>query len=154
MPHGKRMGPPWLNGKLSGRGYRMTMPRQTIMDVLARTTGHLSAEEIYLRVHKFHPSVGLATVYRTLDLMVQMGFVSKFDFGDGRARYELLEGPGSKRQHHHLICTSCGRVIDYAEYIDEENELLKRTEDVLSKKFNFKITSHLLQFYGLCSDCK
>ncbi|MDP8212443.1 MAG: transcriptional repressor, partial [Candidatus Zapsychrus exili] len=78
----------------------------------------------------------------------------KFDFGDGRARYELSEGPKGARHHHHLVCTSCGRVVDYTDFIDEEVELLNQTEKGLSKKYDFKITNHLIQFYGLCSECK
>ena len=83
-----------------------------------------------------------------------MGLVFKYDFGDGRARYELAEGPKGGRHHHHLVCTSCGRVVDYTDFIDEEIELLQKTEKGLSKKYNFKITDHLIQFYGLCDKCK
>jgi Fur family ferric uptake transcriptional regulator len=85
---------------------------------------------------------------------VHMGLVFKFDFGDGRARYELSEGPKGARHHHHLVCTNCGRVIDYTDFIDDEFELLGRAEKGLSKKFNFKITNHLIQFYGLCDRCQ
>ncbi|NWF75626.1 MAG: transcriptional repressor [Nitrospirae bacterium] len=154
MPWRNGTGPPWLQGKFRGCGYRLTMPRQIILDVLSKTTDHLSAEEIYMTVHKVYPAIGLTTVYRTLELLVQMGLVFKFDFGDGRARYELSEGPKSIGHHHHLICTGCRRIIDYTDFIDEEIELLKRTEKGLSKKYNFKISNHLIQFYGLCEKCK
>jgi len=130
------------------------MPRQAILEVLSNTEEHLSAEEIYLAVHKIYPNVGLTTVYRTLELLVDMGLVFKFDFGDKRARYELSQGPTSKKHHHHLVCTNCGRIIDYTDFIDEEKELLRRTEAGLSKKYNFKITNHLIQFYGLCEECQ
>jgi Fur family transcriptional regulator, ferric uptake regulator len=95
----------------------------------------------------------LTTIYRTLDVLVQLGLVFKFDFGDGRARFELAEGPKGTRHHHHLICTNCNRVIDYTDFIDEEIELLNQTERGLSKKYDFRITNHLIQFYGLCSEC-
>lgn len=147
-------GPPWWYGRFRGYGYRITMPRQIILDVLSRTSKHLSAEEIYLAVHKLYPPVGLTTVYRTLELLVQTGLLFKFDFGDGRARYELSEGPKGARHHHHLVCTNCGRVIDYTDFVDDEIELLSRTEKGLSQKFNFKITNHLIQFYGLCDKCQ
>ncbi len=153
MPGRNGMGPPWWHGKFSGCGYRITMPRQIILDVLSETSKHLSAEDIYISVHKLHPSIGLTTVYRTLDLLVKIGLVFKFDFGDGRARFELSEGPGGKKHHHHLVCTSCGRVIDYTDYLKEEKELLGKTEAGLSKKFNFNITNHMIQFRGLCDDC-
>ncbi|MEA3328878.1 MAG: transcriptional repressor [Candidatus Omnitrophota bacterium] len=131
----------------------MTVPRQLILDVLSKTSKHLSAEDVYLAVHRIYPGVGLTTVYRTLELLVQMGLVFKFDFGDRRARYELSDGPKGERHHHHLVCRKCGRVVDYTEFINEEAELLDKTEKVLSQKYNFKITNHLIQFYGLCSEC-
>jgi Fur family ferric uptake transcriptional regulator len=148
------MGPPWWHGKFRGCGYRITVPRQAILEVLSRTSDHLSAEDIYIAVHKTNPHIGLTTIYRTLELLVDMGLVFKFDFGDGRARYELSEGPKGTRHHHHLVCTSCGRVIDYTDFIDDEIELLSRTEKGLAEKFNFKIINHLIQFYGLCEKCQ
>jgi Fur family ferric uptake transcriptional regulator len=154
MPWRDGTGPPWLQGKFRGCGYRITVPRQAILDVLSNTTEHLSAEEIYLKVHKIHPSIGLTTVYRTLELLIKTGIVFKFDFGDGRARYELSENPKGIGHHHHLVCTGCSRIIDYTDFINEEIELLKRTEKELSKKYKFKITNHMIQFYGLCEKCK
>ena len=154
MPLRDVTGPPWIHGKLRGYGHRLTIPRRAILDVLSKTTGHPSAEEIYLQVHKTYPAIGLTTVYRTLELLVQNGLIFKFDFGDGRARYELTESQKSIGHHHHLVCTCCGRVIDYTDFIDEEVELLQKTEKALSKKYSFTITNHLIQFYGLCDRCK
>ena len=144
----------WWHGRFRGRGYRITVAREAILDVLSHTEEHLSAEEVYLAVHRIQPNVGLTTVYRTLELLVHIGLVFKFDFGDGRARYELSEGPKGARHHHHLVCTECGRVIDYTDFIDDEVELLGRTERGLSEKFKFKITNHLIQFYGQCDKCR
>ena len=153
MPGRNRMGPPWWHGRFRGCGYRLTIPREVILDVLSNTSKHLSAEDIYLEVHKNYPVVGLTTVYRTLELLTNMGLISKFDFGDGKARYELSIGPKGTRHHHHLVCSECGRVIDYIDFIDDEKELLGQIEKGLSKKFKFKITNHLIQFYGLCEKC-
>ena len=83
-----------------------------------------------------------------------IGLVYKFDFGDGRARFELAEGPRGKDHHHHLVCTGCGRIVNYRDFIDEEVALLKKTEEGLSKNYNFAITNHLIQFYGLCEGCR
>jgi len=153
MPGRNGMGPPWWHGRFRGCGYRLTIPREVILDVLSKTSKHLSAEDIYLEVHKSYPVVGLTTVYRTLELLTNMGLISKFDFGDGKARYELSIGPKGTRHHHHLVCSECGRVIDYVDFIDDEKELLGQIEKGLSKKFKFKITNHLIQFYGLCEKC-
>lgn len=154
MRHRHGMRHRWWHGKFSGEGYRLTIPRQAILDVFTNTSKHLSAEDIYLEVHESYPQVGLTTVYRTLDLLVRMGLIFKFDFGDGRSRFELSEGPKGERHHHHLVCTACGRVIDYTDFIDDEIELLARTEKGLSEKFNFEITNHLIQFYGVCGECR
>lgn len=148
-----RMGPPWWYGKFRGCGYRITLGRQTILDVLSKADKHMSAEDIYMKVHPKYPNIGLTTIYRTLDILANLGLVFKFDFGDGRARYELAQGPEVTSHHHHLVCTGCNRVIDYTEFIDEEIELLNQTEKGLSRKYNFKITNHLIQFYGLCKNC-
>ncbi|KPJ87315.1 MAG: ferric uptake regulation protein [Spirochaetes bacterium DG_61] len=148
MKHG------WYHGRFMGEGYRFTIPRQAILEVLSSMSGHLSAEDIYLEVHKRYPAIGLTTVYRTLELLERMGLVLKFDFGDKRARFELYEGPGGQRHHHHLVCNSCGRIIDYTDYISEEKELLQKAESGLSKKYNFQITNHVINFYGLCDRCR
>jgi Fur family transcriptional regulator, ferric uptake regulator len=133
---------------------RLTKPREMIMNVLCSTKEHVSAEEIYMKVHKSYPNVGLTTVYRTLDLLEGMAIVSKLHFGDGRNRYELAENLAKRGHHHHLVCTSCKRVIDYDDFIDEELELLKKVEKELSRKHDFRIMGHEIQFYGMCSHCK
>jgi Fur family transcriptional regulator, ferric uptake regulator len=139
--------------KFKGWGYRITRGRRAILDVLAKGDGHLSAEDIYLKVHPFHPAIGLTSVYRTLDILAKLGLIFKFDFGDGRARYEVAEGPGGERHHHHLVCTGCGGVVDYKDFIEKEKMLLKQAEEGLSKKYHFRITNHQIQFYGLCAQC-
>ena len=131
----------------------MTVGREAILDILSRANDHLSAEETYMRVHRTYPAIGLASVYRTLDMLVDLGLVYKFDFGDGRARYELADEIKGKAHHHHLVCTNCGKVIDYTDFVDEELALLKKTEEALSQKHRFKIKNHLIQFYGLCPNC-
>ncbi len=140
-------------GKFKECGYRMTVPRKAIMDVLGDSDKHLSAEDIYLTVHRSYPNVGLTTVYRTLELLTDMGMIVKFDFGDGRARYELAEGP-DKKHHHHLICRRCKRIIEYTEFIDEEMDFLNRAEKGLSEKYKFDIKGHVIHFYGICDKCR
>ena len=146
-------GPAWWHGRFRGCGYRITLAREVILDLLSNSIEHLSAEDIYIKVHAKHPNIGLTTVYRTLDVLSDLGLVYKFDFGDGRTRYELAEGPKGERHHHHLVCTNCNKIIDYTDFIDEEVELLRRTEKGLAEKYGFDIKNHLIQFYGLCGEC-
>ena len=153
MPRRNCRGQGWWHGKFRGCGYRLTLGREAILDILSKAEGHLSAEDIFMKVRPKYPNVGLTTIYRTLEVLSDIGMVHKMDFGDGRARFELAEGPKGKQHHHHLVCTECKMVIDYTDFIDEEVELLKHTEDGLSKKYKFKITNHIIQFYGLCEKC-
>ena len=153
MPNRNRYGSMWWHGKFRGCGYRLTIGREAILDILSKADGHLSAEDIYMKVHPRYPNVGLTSIYRTLDVLSSLGMIYKLDFGDGRARYELAEGPKGAHHHHHLVCTSCNRVIDYTDFIDEEVELLQETEKGLSRKYDFKINHHVIQFYGLCDKC-
>jgi len=151
MSHAKTLE---LHTSFRKKRLRMTEPRRIIMDVLASTKEHVSAEEIYMQVYKAYPNVGLTTVYRNLDLLERMGVVAKLHFGDGRSRYELIESLTKPGHHHHLVCTTCRRVIDYDDFVDEELELLKKVERELSKKHGFQIMGHVIQFYGKCSRCK
>ncbi len=135
------------------KGFRLTAPRKAILDLLVNTNEHPSVEEIYFDVHKSYPSIGITTVYRTLDLLVSWGLVHKFDFGEGKARYELIEHPKGIGHHHHLICTSCKKIINYTDFIDKEFNYIPKVEKRLSKKYNFKIQNHLIEFYGVCDNC-
>jgi Fur family ferric uptake transcriptional regulator len=131
----------------------MTAARHAVLDALSARGEHLTAEEVFKAARRLYPNLGLATVYRTLELLTRIGLVSKFDTGDDRARYEFADPAGTKGHHHHLVCTSCRRIVDYKDFIKEETELLRRTEEGLAKKYGFRIDSHVIQFYGLCRDC-
>jgi Fur family ferric uptake transcriptional regulator len=142
-----------MQKRLKAVGYKMTQGRKTIMDILIASEGHLSAEDIYFKAHSVQHTLSLASVYRTLEIFVKMGLVNKFNFKDGGARYELAESPGGRRHHHHLICTSCGIVIDYGDFSGEELNLLRQTEKHLSVKYGFTIANHTVHYYGLCEEC-
>jgi len=145
----------WGEQRLEESEYRLTKPRYVILEVLNETAEHLSAEDIYQEAYKIYPAIGLTTIYRTLELFVQIGVVHKFDFGEGRARYELNVGPEIKGQHHHhLVCINCRRIIDYTDFIEDEIKLLEITEKGLERLHHFQITNHIIAFYGLCEKCQ
>jgi Fur family ferric uptake transcriptional regulator len=131
---------------------RWTGSREAIMKLLSQTSQHMSAKEIYAALHKYYPGIGLTTVYRTLDLLARMGLIHKFSIGDGHNRYEFITDNKSEH-HHHLICTHCGKIINYSEFVDEELALVKKTEARLAKKYNFVIEDHNIEFLGICEDC-
>ena len=121
-------------GKIRGRGYKATPQRLAVLGALAAEQ-HQTLEEIRARC----PEVGLVTVYRTLDLLCEIGAVRRLDLGDG-PRYELAEN-----HHHHLVCESCGAVSEF-----EECPLdLRRLQDV-----DFEVASHSLEIYGRCAVCR
>jgi Fur family ferric uptake transcriptional regulator len=142
----------WHYGKLSKYCCRLTKPRQAILDILNNTGRHLSAERIYREASKISPNVGLATVYRNLELLVRIGLVWKFDAGDNKARYEIAKSP-EESHHHHLICKKCNSIIDYSDSIDNERDFIKEREKNISSKYGFKIENHCIDFFGLCYKC-
>ena len=144
----------WWQARLSDAGYKLTEPRKLVLDVMQASTDHLSAEDIYIKALKIMPSIGLTTVYRTLELLTDVGLAQRFDFGDGKARFELTNSAHKPGHHHHLVCTRCKTIIDYDDFVQEEIELMNRTEKELSKNHQFKITHHIIHFYGVCQDCR
>lgn len=133
--------------KLAERDYKLTNQRRIILEAfLGKGVGHLSAEDLYMMVKKAHPEIGLATVYRTLDLLAELDVLQKMNFGDGRARYELNQS--ELHHHHHLVCLNCGLVTEF------NDDLLDTLEDVVSRKSGFKIIDHDLKFFGYCKKCQ
>ncbi|MBN1797634.1 MAG: transcriptional repressor [Spirochaetales bacterium] len=152
---GENMGRGYKWGqKLAGHGFRLTAAREAILDVLSSTNEHVSAEDIYMTVHADNPRIGLTTIYRTLELLEQTGIICKFEFGHGRAKYELSEANSHKKHHHHLICKKCRKIIDYTEFAKAEREYIQKAETGLEKKYRFTIDDHLIHFYGICPECK
>ena len=137
-------------GRFRSMGRRMTAPRRAIINVLNSGAGHLSAEDIYMKVHKRYPGIGLTTVYRTLELLCDSGIISKHDFGEGRARYEMLKEENPR--HHHLICSVCGRIIDCGDLSPDMFDMAKII-DMFLRKYDFEIKKHRIIFHGLCKEC-
>lgn len=133
--------------KLSDKDYKLTPQRRIILKIfLENVDKHLSAEDIYGIVKLQNPEIGLATVYRTLDLFADLDILQKMNFGDGRSRYEFNEE--ENHHHHHLICTNCGHVTEF------EDDLLESLEAHILKKSKFKISDHQVKFYGICEKCQ
>lgn len=134
--------------KLRAGEYKLTSRREHILRVLLENKDkHLSAEEVYNLVKKRAPDVGLATVYRTLELFLLFDVIHSIDFGDGRKRYEFSSSGTDGHHHHHLICTRCGKILE----VDED--LLEDLETRVSKEHNFKIENHQLKIFGTCREC-
>lgn len=138
-----------INQLLRNKGYKLTVQRQVIIDVfLENMDTHLSPEEVYEFVKEKYPEIGLATVYRALQLFEKLGVLYKLNFDDGCSRYELTTGTEGGHHHHHLICVDCGKVIEV------KLDLLDNLENEIERDEKFEIIDHNLQFFGYCKDCK
>ncbi len=129
--------------KLTDKGYRLTPQRLMIVSAIENSDGHVSAEEIYAQVVAKYPHVNISTVYRTLELLKQLGLVTETDFGEGRVRYH----PAEKGHHHHLVCTECGAVID----LDESS--LSSLKSMLLREYKFSADLKHLAIFGRCAKC-
>ena len=138
-----------LREKLSERGYKMTPQRKEILQVFVDHSDyhHMSAEDVYNILRENESDIGLATVYRALDLLSELGILVQVDFGDGCARYELNTADPKAHHHHHLICLDCKNVIEFDE------DLLDQLEAYIEKKSGFQIINHEVKFFGYCSEC-
>lgn len=139
----------FLETKLKEKGYKLTSQRRDIYDFLVENQDkHMSAEEILTEIEKENSYLGLATIYRTLQLFVDTDIAIKHDFDDGKSRYELLLEDGNSHNHHHLICQKCGDIIEVN--LDLMEELEKRIE----QDYEFDILNHRVKLYGYCKKCK
>lgn len=137
-----------IQKQLQSSGYKLTPQREmTLQVLLEKDDSHMSAEEIYIRLKSKYPSIGLATVYRTLDILTELGVVYKMTFEDGIARYDL-KIEGNAHFHHHLLCLECGKVEEIAE------DLLTDIEPLVEQEYAFKILDHRLTFHGICQACQ
>jgi Fe2+ or Zn2+ uptake regulation protein len=125
-------------------GFRLTKARRTLFDVLKEEARPRTAPEIAALMKKRGTSADKTTVYRELAFLLARGLVQAVQFGDRQKRYELRSG-----HHHHLVCTSCGVVIDVALKGD-----LDAIERRLARKTGFRIDDHALEFFGLCAECR
>lgn len=130
---------------LQNTGLRVTHQRLLILNVFLKSERHLTPEELYTIVKKKDPSVGQATVYRTLKLLSDSGIAMEVDFGDGVMRYEHKFGHD---HHDHLICERCKKSI---EVVDEK---IERLQEGLAIKHGFQLTGHKMYLFGVCSKCK
>lgn len=126
-------------------GLRRTGQRDLILETFLKTEDHLTSEDLYWLVHKLDPTVGHTTVYRTLKLLTEAGLAREVRFGDNKTYYEHHY---DQEHHDHLICTQCGKVIEF--FSPEIEDLQEQT----AEKFGFKLSHHSLRMWGVCPDCR
>lgn len=136
---------------LKEKGLKVTQQRLLVLEVLAdHKDRHMTAEDIYELVKEDYPDIGLATIYRTVQLLLEMQLVDRINLDDGCIRYEIGEfynGEG-KHHHHHLICRKCGKILPF------KDDLLEGLERLIEDTTGFHVLDHELKFYGQCEECR
>lgn len=138
---------------LKEKGLKVTNQRLLVLQVLAEHRDlHLTAEDIFELVKEDYPEIGLATIYRTVQLLLEMQLVDRITLDDGCVRYEIGDsfekGSENKHHHHHLICRGCGKVEAF------RDDLLEELEEYIEEKTGFLVMDHELKFFGQCRECR
>jgi Fur family ferric uptake transcriptional regulator len=126
-------------------GLRRTAQRDLIVEIFLRTEEHFTSEDLYRLVQKEDQSVGHTTVYRTLKLLTEAGLAREVRFGDNKTYYEHHY---NHDHHDHMICTECGKVIEFF------SQAIESMQDEMADKLGFLPTHHSLRMWGVCSDCQ
>lgn len=126
---------------------KFTKQREIIFSVLRDSSPkHVTPEELFSLVHENHKQVGIATIYRTLNIFEELGIVNKQEFTENAYTYELMDGDDD--HHDHIICTSCGKIVE-DEFLDKA-----RMATQLKEQYDFNLDYYSLRIYGTCSDCQ
>jgi Fur family ferric uptake transcriptional regulator len=132
-----------LKDHLAKHQLKLTRQREQILSVFLKME-HISAEGMYRLLAKKYPHIGLATIYRTLNLFCQAGLAQARHFGT-QTQYDNVSHKG---HHDHLICTGCGKIVEF------ENCDIERLQEEVARRNGFTIQTHKLELYGLCSSCR
>ena len=134
-----------LLAALKRRDYKITRQRRAVLKVLSLSREQLAPAEVYEKVRREHPGIGLVTVYRVIQMLIEIGLICEVHAGGNCRRYLIRR---QSEHHHHLICSDCGAVVDFIDC--DLGELGKR----LARETGFEIESHLLEFLGRCRSCQ
>ncbi len=134
-----------VEAALRRRGFRWTNQRAAIVRTALQSHEHFTAEELLALCRRIDPKVSRATVYRTLAVLEEAGFVEGLDTGDGGRRFEHVLGHD---HHDHMVCLGCGSIFEFR---DDE---LERRQEVAAKRIGFRIERHSLRIHGRCRDCQ
>jgi len=129
---------------LREHGYKLTPQRRVVISAIASSPDHLTPATLHHKVQQDHPTIGLVTIYRTLEILAKLDLICELHAGGSCRSYTI----GARGHHHHLICSNCGEVIDFSGY--DISPLEKR----LSNQTGFEIEGHLLEFIGRCQNCR
>ena len=133
-----------IESAMRERGYRWTAQRRLVTRVALGCHEHIHAEELLELCRRQDRAISRATIYRTLQMLEDAGFVAGLDTGDGGRRFEHTLG---HEHHDHMVCTACGKILEFR---DDE---LERLQELAARRRGFSITSHTLKLFGVCAEC-
>lgn len=120
--------------------------RDLIFENIVQTSNHFTVDQIYQQMLAIDPGIGIATVYRTIRLLVDCGILMEHTFGEKRGFFEVI---ATEHQHHdHLICTHCGRIFEF------HSPTIEMDQQRVAQQYQFKIENHKLEIYGICQQCQ
>jgi Fur family ferric uptake transcriptional regulator len=130
---------------LKQEGQNYTYQREIIIKTLYQSKEHYTPEELHMKIKLLYPKIkmGIATIYRTLNLLEEHQKVDSISFGNGGKKFEL----NFNGHHDHMICDECGDIIEFCD------ETIEELQSKIAKKYGFKIKSHTMQLHGICSKC-
>jgi Fur family transcriptional regulator, ferric uptake regulator len=134
-----------LRAYLKQKGLHESKVRDLIVDTFLATRDHISLETLLEKVRKRNPSIGFATVYRTMKLLVEAGLAHERDFG---ARASLYEVAQDREHHDHLVCDGCGTVVEFM------NAQIEDQQEKVARKHGFTLRRHRHELFGLCQRCQ
>src|SRR3954468_22637193 len=130
---------------IASKGLKATRQREVIVDAFFAQTGHLSVDQLLQKAKERDSTIGAAPVYRTMKILTDAGLASARHFEGAQTRYEAAL---DRHHHDHLICTSCGNIIEF------ENKRIEDLQDQVAHDHAFVVTHHKLELYGTCRDCR
>lgn len=134
-----------LKDYLTAHGLRFTRQRELIAEAFFEAEGHPNIDELYDRVRRRDRRIGQATVYRTLKLLVDSGLANSSRFGGSAARYEAADDDD---HHDHLVCTRCGKILEFV------NETIELLQEQIATEHGFVMVDHKMEIYGVCPACR
>lgn len=139
-----------LRRALAAKGYRNTPQRESVLRAVLeaeKKEEHMTVEEVFQRARRHCADIGLATVYRTLQLLTELGLVERSYLAGDIVRYELAH-EDEPHCHHHMLCTECGSITEVRQ------DLLAAIERMLKTRYDFEVTGHTVSFSGICAECR
>lgn len=128
----------------AGAGYRLTAPRRALARLIASRSGHFTAEELLADANRGHHGLGRATIFRSLDVLAELGAVERLDLPSGGHAFVACE----PAHHHHVVCASCGRSTEVSDLG------LEGMAEAIGRKTGYRVDTHRLELFGLCGDCQ